>query len=184
MPTRDAAGERQRARAGPGSRRLARRCVERVAQAALQSFDRRPHSGRTRSSRSAALRGVTVAAVLAVRARPRGSHRTRAGRARRRSWTQLRRPRYVDRLTQANTKTETYCRYRRISPRSRRNDMAIVRWEPLRELSTLQNEMNRLFSTVVRHARDRPATRCAAGCRRWTWSRPKTTSFCAPTCRA
>ena len=26
--------------------------------------------------------------------------------------------------------------------------MAIVRWEPLRELTTLQNEMNRLFSTV------------------------------------
>ena len=26
--------------------------------------------------------------------------------------------------------------------------MAIVRWEPFRELSTLQNEMNRLFNTV------------------------------------
>ena len=26
--------------------------------------------------------------------------------------------------------------------------MAIVRWEPLRELTTLQNEMNRLFNTV------------------------------------
>jgi len=26
--------------------------------------------------------------------------------------------------------------------------MAIVRWEPLRELSTLQNEMNRLFNTA------------------------------------
>jgi HSP20 family protein len=26
--------------------------------------------------------------------------------------------------------------------------MTIVRWEPLREFSTLQNEMNRLFSTV------------------------------------
>src|SRR3954453_3728463 len=26
--------------------------------------------------------------------------------------------------------------------------MAMVRWEPLRELSTLQNEMNRLFNTV------------------------------------
>jgi HSP20 family protein len=32
--------------------------------------------------------------------------------------------------------------------------MAIVRWEPLRELSTLQNEMNRLFSTVF----DAPAS--------------------------
>ena len=46
--------------------------------------------------------------------------------------------------------------------------MAIVRWEPLRELSTLQNEMNRLFGTVFDDARDRPAARCAAGCRRWT----------------
>ncbi len=26
--------------------------------------------------------------------------------------------------------------------------MTIVRWEPLRELSTLQNEMNRLFNTA------------------------------------
>jgi HSP20 family protein len=26
--------------------------------------------------------------------------------------------------------------------------MAIVRWEPLREFTTLQNEMNRLFGTV------------------------------------
>ena len=26
--------------------------------------------------------------------------------------------------------------------------MTIVRWEPLRELGTLQSEMNRLFSTV------------------------------------
>jgi HSP20 family protein len=32
--------------------------------------------------------------------------------------------------------------------------MAIVRWEPLRELSTLQNEMNRLFGTVF----DAPAS--------------------------
>ena len=27
--------------------------------------------------------------------------------------------------------------------------MAIVRWEPLRELTTLQNEMNRLFGSVM-----------------------------------
>ena len=32
--------------------------------------------------------------------------------------------------------------------------MAIVRWEPLREFSTLQNEMNRLFNTVF----DTPTT--------------------------
>ena len=34
--------------------------------------------------------------------------------------------------------------------------MAIVRWEPLREFSTLQNEMNRLFNTVF----DTPAQSC------------------------
>src|SRR5919109_4223778 len=28
------------------------------------------------------------------------------------------------------------------------SEMAIVRWEPFRELGTLQNEMNRLFNTV------------------------------------
>ncbi len=32
--------------------------------------------------------------------------------------------------------------------------MAVVRWEPLRELSSLQNEMNRLFNTVF----DSPAS--------------------------
>jgi len=40
--------------------------------------------------------------------------------------------------------------------------MAVVRWEPLRELSSLQNEMNRLFSTVF----DQPATGQAT-MRRW-----------------
>ena len=62
--------------------------------------------------------------------------------------------------------------------------MAIVRWEPLRELTTLQNEMNRLFGTVFDTPRRPTAPRCAAGCRRWTWSRPTTTSCCAPTCPA
>ena len=33
--------------------------------------------------------------------------------------------------------------------------MTIVRWEPLRELGSLQNEMNRLFNTVF----DAPAAR-------------------------
>jgi HSP20 family protein len=37
--------------------------------------------------------------------------------------------------------------------------MTIVRWEPLRELSSLQSEMNRLFNTVF----DQPT----AGARRW-----------------
>ena len=42
--------------------------------------------------------------------------------------------------------------------------MTIVRWEPLRELSSLQNEMNRLFNTVF----DAPATPGNGGTmRRW-----------------
>ena len=42
--------------------------------------------------------------------------------------------------------------------------MAIVRWEPLRELSSLQNEMNRLFNTAF----DTPATPGNGGAmRRW-----------------
>ena len=42
--------------------------------------------------------------------------------------------------------------------------MAIVRWEPLREFSTLQNEMNRLFNTVY----DAPAPGGNGGTmRRW-----------------
>jgi HSP20 family protein len=40
--------------------------------------------------------------------------------------------------------------------------MAIVRWEPLRELSTLQNEMNRLFGQVFDTPANGPATM-----RRW-----------------
>jgi HSP20 family protein len=41
--------------------------------------------------------------------------------------------------------------------------MAIVRWEPLREFSTLQNEMNRLFNTVF----DTPAANGGSTLRRW-----------------
>jgi HSP20 family protein len=43
--------------------------------------------------------------------------------------------------------------------------MALVRWEPVRELTTLQNEMNRLFSTYF----DNPAGNGAngSGLRRW-----------------
>jgi HSP20 family protein len=41
--------------------------------------------------------------------------------------------------------------------------MAIVRWEPLRELTTLQNEMNRLFGTVF----DAPAPSNGGTLRRW-----------------
>ena len=68
---------------------------------------------------------------------------------------------------------------------SRRFEMALIRWEPVRELSTIQNEMNRLFNTFFdapapgqRHARRR-----AAGFRRWTSSRPTMTSCSAPICR-
>ena len=42
--------------------------------------------------------------------------------------------------------------------------MTIVRWEPLREFSTLQNEMNRLFNTVF----DAPSSSNGGGTlRRW-----------------
>ena len=41
--------------------------------------------------------------------------------------------------------------------------MAIVRWEPLRELTTLQNEMNRLFSTAF----DTPTGGNGSTLRRW-----------------
>ena len=56
--------------------------------------------------------------------------------------------------------------------------MALVRWEPVRELTSLQNEMNRLFTTFF----DTPTggngetRRRAAGSRPWTSSRPTTTS--------
>ncbi len=41
--------------------------------------------------------------------------------------------------------------------------MAIVRWEPFRELATLQNEVNRLFNTAF----DAPAGGNGATLRRW-----------------
>ena len=41
--------------------------------------------------------------------------------------------------------------------------MTIVRWEPLREFSTLQNEMNRLFNTVF----DSPSPGNGGTLRRW-----------------
>ncbi|HEX2413464.1 MAG TPA: Hsp20/alpha crystallin family protein [Solirubrobacteraceae bacterium] len=41
--------------------------------------------------------------------------------------------------------------------------MTIVRWEPLREFGTLQNEMNRLFNSVF----DSPAPGNGATMRRW-----------------
>jgi HSP20 family protein len=41
--------------------------------------------------------------------------------------------------------------------------MAIVRWEPFRELATLQNEMNRLFNTAF----DTPPAGNGGALRRW-----------------
>jgi HSP20 family protein len=41
--------------------------------------------------------------------------------------------------------------------------MTVVRWEPTRELSSLQGEMNRLFNSVF----DTPAAAGQAGPRRW-----------------
>jgi HSP20 family protein len=41
--------------------------------------------------------------------------------------------------------------------------MALVRWEPVRELNTLQNEMNRLFNTLF----DAPAPGNGGSLRRW-----------------
>ena len=41
--------------------------------------------------------------------------------------------------------------------------MALVRWEPVRELNSLQSEMNRLFNTFF----DTPTTAGNGGARRW-----------------
>jgi HSP20 family protein len=41
--------------------------------------------------------------------------------------------------------------------------MALIRWEPVRELNTLQNEMNRLFNTLF----DAPVPNGNASVRRW-----------------
>jgi HSP20 family protein len=41
--------------------------------------------------------------------------------------------------------------------------MAVVRWEPIRELGTLQSEMNRLFNTVF----EGPTATDQRGMRRW-----------------
>jgi HSP20 family protein len=41
--------------------------------------------------------------------------------------------------------------------------MALVHWEPVREISSIQNEVNRLFNTFF----DTPANVSGAGARRW-----------------
>ena len=64
--------------------------------------------------------------------------------------------------------------------------MALIRWEPVRELGTIQNEMNRLFNTFFETpSAGNGGRRCgAAGSRRWTSSRPRTSSCSGPTCPA
>jgi hypothetical protein len=60
--------------------------------------------------------------------------------------------------------------------------MALVRWEPVRELTSIQSEMNRLFNTFF----DTPttataaATACVVGSPRWISSRPTSTSSSRP----
>ena len=44
--------------------------------------------------------------------------------------------------------------------------MALIRWEPVRELNTIQSEMNRLFNTFF-DSPARPATAAASTLRRW-----------------
>src|ERR1700759_4837215 len=47
----------------------------------------------------------------------------------------------------------------------RRFEMALLRWEPVAELGTIQNEMNRLFNTFF--DQPNPAGRSGAAARRW-----------------
>ncbi len=41
--------------------------------------------------------------------------------------------------------------------------MALVRWEPVREISSIQNEVNRIFNSFF----DAPSSAAATGARRW-----------------
>src|SRR5436309_13386946 len=45
----------------------------------------------------------------------------------------------------------------------RRFEMALIRWEPVRELNTIQSEMNRLFNNFF----DSPTQANGASARRW-----------------
>ena len=58
--------------------------------------------------------------------------------------------------------------------------MALVRFEPAREVDSLQSEVNRVFDAFFGGGSGAPGV--PAGCRRWTWSRLTSTWFCAPTC--
>ncbi len=56
--------------------------------------------------------------------------------------------------------------------------MALIRWEPARELGTIQNEMNRLFNTFFDTPTAGQGNGSAgdAGSRPWTWLRPRASS--------
>ena len=48
--------------------------------------------------------------------------------------------------------------------------MALIRWEPARELNTIQTEMDRSSTRSSTRRRQDPRGSRAAGCRRWIWS--------------
>ena len=61
--------------------------------------------------------------------------------------------------------------------------MALIRWEPVRELGTIQNEMNRLLQHLLRHPDRRPGrAACAAGSGDGPGRDRGTTTCSAPTC--
>ena len=64
--------------------------------------------------------------------------------------------------------------------------MALIRWEPVRELSTIQNEMNRLFNTFFEtpSARQRRSGDAAVGPGDGPRRDRATSSCCGPTCPA
>jgi hypothetical protein len=60
--------------------------------------------------------------------------------------------------------------------------MALIRWEPVRELGTIQNEMNRLFDMFFEGDIGPTTGRLVHGdgFPRSTWFRPTTSSSCVP----
>ena len=58
--------------------------------------------------------------------------------------------------------------------------MALIRWEPVREISSIQTEMNRLFNsffdTPTAASRNGGAPLRVAGSRRWISPKPRTSS--------
>src|SRR5579884_3797243 len=66
------------------------------------------------------------------------------------------------RLDMGSLRFHNVCRRIKLHPIGR-FDMALIRWEPVRELSTIQNEMNRLFNTFF----EAPAPPNGGTLRRW-----------------